>query len=303
MNVFVELAIVSGPALEFWVESYASAQYVPAPTGGMVTLAVKTPVAFTVAPPVPARMLPRVPTGPNPSATVSPGIHPVPLTVTGVPTGPVVGLLVIVNPDTVNVLSENWRPAVVTAIAEYVPGRMGGTEKLQLQSPNASTPKLPPLHPILTDIPSRLTPNTTWPIVSPAGHPVPATVTGVPTGPVVGVLVIMSAGVTVNVFVELTIVPGPPWGFWVESKASAQYSPATTVGMVKLNAKPPVAFTETPPVTAGMLCRGPTGPTPSETESPGVHPDPSTVTGVPTGPVVGVLVIVNSGVTVNVFVE
>src|SRR5438445_5978851 len=111
---------------------------------------------------------------------------------------------------------------------------------------------------------------------------VPVIVTGVPTGPLVGVkLVIVGAGMTVKLFVLVAVPPG------VVTLSGPVVAPLGTVAEIEV---------EEVPAKLALV------PLNRTAEAP-VRFVPVIVTGVPTGPLVGVkLVIVGAGMTATVFV-
>jgi hypothetical protein len=193
-------------------------------------------------------------------------VNPVPVIVTGVPTGPLVGLkLVIVGVGevvTVKLAVEvTVPPGAVTVIAPVA--AVAGTDVLMCEAS--------------VTVNVALTPLKNFTALAPV-NPVPVIVTGVPTGPLVGLKpVIVGVGevVTVKLAVEVTVPPGA-----VTVIAPVAAVAGTDVLMCE------ASVTENAAVT----------PLKNFTALAPVNPVPVIVTGVPTGPLVGLkLVIVGTG--------
>ena len=117
--------------------------------------------------------------------------NPVPDTVTVAPTGPWLGVTVILGIVTVNVPVAVWPPTSVAVTV--VPDVPLGTLKVQLNAPFPLVVSEPDVQLVI------VFPSNTSPTVLSSENPVPATVTVAPTGPWFGVTVITGAALTTSV--------------------------------------------------------------------------------------------------------
>ena len=256
-----------------------AATVVPDAPLGTFNVHVKAPVAFVVKEP-PAQLV--IVTESNTSdANAFDTVKPVPDTVTVAPIGPWVGVLtVIVGVVTANAPVAVWPPtSVAVTVVRDAPL---GTSDVQLNAPVVFVVKEP-----LVQLPI-VTPSKTNSTVLDTEKPVPNTVTVAPTGPWVGLTVITS-GVTMNV----------PVTVWPPASVAVTVVPDDPLGTVNVQLNAPVpSIVKEPLVQLAIVI-------PSKTSDASVvdteKPVPDTVTVAPTGPWVGLTVIVGV-VTVNVLV-
>src|SRR5438445_7609250 len=201
------------------------------------------------------------------TATAVAPVKFVPVIVTGVPTGPLVGAkLVIVGAGmTVKLLALVAVPPGVVTLSGPVVAPLGTVAEIEVEEVAVKLALVP------------LNRTAEAPVKF-----VPVIVTGVPTGPLVGAkLVIVGAGMTVKLFVLVAVPPG------VVTLSGPVVAPLGTVAEIEVEE------------VAVKLALVPLNRT---AEAP-VKFVPVIVTGVPTGPLVGVkLVIVGAGMTVKLFV-
>jgi len=160
----------------------------------------------------------------NTRLTVLDSEKPEPDTDTCSPIGPCFGLTVILGTVTVKVPVAVWPPTSVAVTV--VPEVPLGTANVHEKSPEESVPSEP-----LVQL-GIVTPSRTSPTVLDTENPVPATVTVAPTGPWLG-LTVMLGVVTVNVGAVVRVLVAV-------SSPTTEYGPATSLGTAKVQLKAPV---------------------------------------------------------------
>ncbi len=274
VTVNVAVALSAPPSDPVAVTVYAAAAPL---TVNVQPLIVPVPVAEH------ALAAPIVPPAEIVNVIVTPGVKPLPDTVTVAPLGPCVGTSATAGVVTVNVAVALSKapsdPVAVTVYAAAAPLTVN-VQPLNVPVPVAvhtlAAPTVPPAEIVNA-------------IVTPGVNPVPDAVTVTPLGPRVGVSV--TAGVViVNVAVALSEPPSDPVAVTVYGVAEA----VPVIVTVQLNV--PVAVTVAP--HAVIAAPAPMVPV---IVLPGVNPVPEMRTDTPLGPSVGVSVIAGS-VIVNVVV-
>ena len=212
---------------------------------------------------------------------VTPGVNPLPDTVTDTPLGPCVGesvidwLLIVNGAVALSKLPSDPVAVTVYGVADTAPVIVAA--QLNVPVPDTVAPQLVIVAPELIVIVT----------VIPGVNPLPDTVTDTPLGPCVGESVIAGV-VTVNVVLAWSLPASDPVAVTVYGVTDA------VPLIVTVQLKVPVADTVAPQlvIVAPELIV-------VATVLPGVNPVPDTVTNTPVGPCVGMRVIVGV-VTVNV---
>jgi len=267
------IALSKLPSDPVAVTVYAVADAVPT----IVTVQLNVPVPETVAPQL-VIVAPELIV----VVMVTPGVNPVPETVTATPLGPWVGvnvidwLLIVNGAVALSKLPSDPVAVTVYAVVDTVPVIV--TVQLNVPVPETVAPQLVIEAPELTVVR----------IVAPGVNPLPETVTDVPLVPCVGESEIAGV-VIVNDAVAVSKLPSEPVAVTVYAVADAVPVIVTTQLNVPVpeTVAPQLVVIVAPELTVVV------------TVTPGVNPVPETVTDAPLGPWVGVSVIAGV-VTVNV---
>ncbi len=205
--------------------------------------------------------------------------NPAPITVTVDPTGPIVGVLVIVNCGvTVNWSVESIEPSLaVVAETGYglLAAELDGTTNEQVNVPSPATVCGSPLVHVTGDGPNCIE------TVSPEENPVADTAVDVPGGPVPGPVILICGSTRNEELAE--IAPS------VLVEPATRYGPWDSPGIVRVQANDPSPATTTAPSMHGSSAPAKV----AWTASPAVNPVPRSTVVLPAYPLVGL--IVNSG--------
>lgn len=232
-------------------------ELVPVPLGVVTLILPDTAPAGTVAVILVAEFTEKVVAATPPNFTAVAPVKPVPLMVTTVPTGPLVGVNEVIDGAVVTVKSDALvavPPGVVTVIFP-VTAPLGTLAVIRVPAP------------FTENVAAATPPNFTE--VAPA-KPVPLIVTEVPTGPLVGEKdVIVGVGAPVTVKSVVLVAVAPPL-------VTVILPVVAPVGMVAVSWVP-VGFQENVVALVPL----------NFTELAPTNPEPLIVTEVPTGPLVG----------------